>query len=748
MPNLALICFIAAGTALLLYIHNAERDARRDALVENLLKLEQSLRAVIIDRQGDLNMLASGFAARKLDEQSFYRNAKQLVAENPDIVAVALTNEYGEAVWSYPQNAIDPIRAVPAVLEPIQRTARIGLVSSTPPFDFPGAGSAVALTEPAVSGNKAVGAFVAIISLDRLLRNPVAADMEERYQVSFINLTGDTVAAVLDQPAATAGLSHDVAFDPPGYGLRLRAASYQSSPSLWRITIYGLLATLSLAMVWSLWVLRRHMQQRLIAEQALRREMVVRRAMEDSLITGMWAMTLDGRITYVNRAFSEMVGFDPSELRDLRSPMPYWPPEGLARCDEIQQSILRGESPRTGFSMRLMRRNGQRFDVRLYASRLIDNNGRHTGWMASLNDVTELTREREALKASHERFVTLVNGLDALVAVTSRDSGELLLSNRGFREAFDINESAAPLCALPLRHDLSEAELFDPVSQRWYSAHRRELVWVDRKPVWLDIATDITDKKLAAERERQQAERLQQTARLVSMGEMASSLAHELNQPLSAISSYSTACRNLLVNQRLDAEILTEILDKMAAQSRRAGEIIRGIRNFVQRREPKRTDCSVDELLDTVLPLLKAPLSKQGILLTDERGVDLPHLYVDRVLVEQVFFNLIKNAIEAMAETPVWERELHIVTSLQGAQLVIEVSDRGKGISDEEMEKLFQPFFTTKAEGMGMGLNICRSVVEQHQGRLWAEANMGGGTRFTVILPLPAPRIEEIKHAA
>uniref|UniRef100_UPI0035AE42AC sensor histidine kinase n=1 Tax=Chitinimonas sp. TaxID=1934313 RepID=UPI0035AE42AC len=334
------------------------------------------------------------------------------------------------------------------------------------------------------------------------------------------------------------------------------------------------------------------------------------------------------------------------------------------------------------------------------------------------------------------RFVTVLNGLDAAVAVTDRQTGELLLSNRGFQEAFHLDQPDAPHCPLPLRFAGSDGEWYDPVGERWYQQHRRSTLWVDQTEVWLYIATDVTERKQAGERERQQNERLQQTARLIAMGEIASSLAHELNQPLAAISSYSTACRNLLEAGQIAPQELEGALTRIAEQARRAGAIIRGIREFVQKREPKRSACKVGDLLDTALSLLAAPLNRYAVQLVTEREADGLVLHADRVMLEQVLFNLCKNAIEAMTDCPPAQRVLTLSTRQRDHWLDVSVSDRGPGIAEADVEKLFRPFYTTKTEGMGMGLNICRTIVEHHQGRLRVEANEGGGACFIVSLPL------------
>ncbi|WP_179958427.1 PAS domain-containing sensor histidine kinase [Chitinimonas arctica] len=750
MPNLALICFLAVGVALLLFIRNNERQRQHDELVEAVLWQDRALRAELTARQKQLEGMAHDLVRGDISEGAFYGRAADIMTSSPEVLAIAYTNEFGDAVWSYPAQSMAPLQMVPAVIEPLQRSARIGIASSTPPFDFPGAGQAVALSFPAVQGNRTLGAFVAIVSLKGLLRNYVPWWIAKRFQLGIVNLDGDTLAARPEQPLPDAGpLSYDVALDPPGYGLRLRARIFLTGWPLWQHALYWVLAGLSALMLWSLWVLKRHMRERLTAERAMLREMNMRQALEDSLVSGVFATDREGRTLHVNPAFCRMVGFEAEELLGGTPPFPYWAPETTNQCAQIFAAILRGECPMNGFSLRYQRKSGERFDVRLYSSPLIDGEGRHTGWVASMTDVTELKREREALKASHERFVAVLNGLDAAVAVTDRRNGELLLSNRAFREAFRLTAPDGPLCALPLRHADPGGEWFDPVLGRWYQHHRRETLWVDQSRVWLDIATDVSERKQAADRERQQTEKLQQTARLIAMGEIASSLAHELNQPLAAISSYSTACRNLVASRQLRPEELDGALDKISEQARRAGAIIRGIREFVQKREPKRSVCRVGDLLDTVLSLLAAPLNRHFVRLVEIRVADDTELFADRVMLEQVLFNLCKNAIEAMVEGPQERCELTVETRTRGDWLDMIVADRGPGIASDDVEKLFRPFYTTKAEGMGMGLNICRTIVEHHQGRLAVEAREGGGSRFVVSLPLATqPIFKETEHHA
>jgi C4-dicarboxylate-specific signal transduction histidine kinase len=242
---------------------------------------------------------------------------------------------------------------------------------------------------------------------------------------------------------------------------------------------------------------------------------------------------------------------------------------------------------------------------------------------------------------------------------------------------------------------------------------------------------------------RQQQEKVQFTSRLMTMGEMASSLAHELNQPLTAISNYSEGTLERVKAQRISIEELQTALEKTSAQAQRAGRIIRRIREFVKRSEPRRRPTPPQRVVDDAIGFAEIEAAKKGLTVTASIDPTLEPLLVDPLLIEQVLLNLLKNAIDAMEHATVRRIDVVARRSLQEGMAEIAVIDRGSGIPEENMSSLFEPFFSTKSEGMGMGLNICRSIIEFHQGRLTVEKNpeSAGGTvmRFTLpIAGLPA----------
>ncbi len=240
--------------------------------------------------------------------------------------------------------------------------------------------------------------------------------------------------------------------------------------------------------------------------------------------------------------------------------------------------------------------------------------------------------------------------------------------------------------------------------------------------------------KRAVERERVREERLQTAARLTTMGELASSLAHELNQPLGAIASYLAGSMNLLERGDPPRAELTAALAKASAQTQRAGEVIRRVHEFVRKQEPRRVPVDVAALLEDCRALVELQARRIGVRVEMKVEAGLPAIAGDPIMLEQVILNITRNAIDAMADVEPERRRLEIAAARDEGGLRVTVRDCGTGIAQEDSQKVFAPFYTTKAEGMGMGLSICRGIVEAHGGRLWFE-RLDPGVAFHLWLP-------------
>ena len=248
---------------------------------------------------------------------------------------------------------------------------------------------------------------------------------------------------------------------------------------------------------------------------------------------------------------------------------------------------------------------------------------------------------------------------------------------------------------------------------------------------------DLTERQAVERRIQDLQAELLHTSRLSVMGQMASTIAHELNQPLTAVVNYLEAARHLLARGPQSAERAGELMGRAVAQAERAGEVIRRLRQFVSKGKTERRTENLNKLVQEALALALVGVQQSGVRVTLNLAEAEMPVVVDRVQIQQVVLNLVRNAIEAMESAQ--RRELTIGTRVLAADAAVEVevADSGPGISPEIAERLFEPFVTTKPAGMGLGLSICREIVEAHQGRLSVAAASPGGAVFTLSLPLP-----------
>ncbi len=632
MPVVAMGLVVMLLGVLLWLLHRNEVEEEKRVLIQDILWVEQNLYFHLssgVERLGQLAELAGRGGA---GSGEFVLQGRALISADPEVERIIVRDAVGEVVQSLP-----PVETGAALGGDPQWPSTLALARSSgrpvfgPPFTVEGKGARFEAQVPFFRGGHFAGTVAGVFSLDAMLAHHVPWWFAQAYRLEIHDSNGTLLAAKSQLSPSEPGASYNLRFEPPGHGLELVAISYHSDPQLLRNVLAAAIFILSILSVSSLWALRRHVRRRLAAEQALRTEHSFRKAMEDSLTVGMRARDLEGRITYVNPAFCHMVGWTADELVGTVPPMLYWVPEDLEHTYELHRAVLRGEAPVEGFELVFRRKNGERFNALIYEAPLIDSDGRHTGWMASVLDVTE--------------------------------------------------------------------------------------------------------RKRAEELSRQHQEKLQHTARLITMGEMASTLAHELNQPLSAIASYATGCLNRLSAGDTKAEELVPPLTKLGAQAQRAGQIIRRIHDFVRKSEPMVVPCFLDEIIEGAVGFLESDARKRGIRVDLDMDGVRPRVEADHILIEQVILNLVRNAIEAMGQTPRSQRALSISLQSLDGQARIRIADRGTGIAPEVAANLFSPFFTTKEAGMGMGLNICRSIVEAHRGHLWFEPNPDGGSIFLFTLP-------------
>ena len=360
---------------------------------------------------------------------------------------------------------------------------------------------------------------------------------------------------------------------------------------------------------------------------------------------------------------------------------------------------------------------------------------------------------RIALTRSDARFVQVLEELQAAVYVADRDNGRILYANENLarllgsdpngldaetlNQRFGVAPVGTPDRPAPQSNDgFVSHEARDPTNGRWYLVKSGPIPWTSRRHVSLQVITEISEQKQAQALKRQHQDMLHQTARLAALAEIASSLAHEVNQPLMAIATYNDAGLRLLGAEHFDKSELTNALQRSREQALRAGKIIRGVRDFIRSRRPSPTHCDINALVQEALEILETPLEESlvNVALSLSESPLLTH--ADQTLLVQVVLNLLQNAMDAMATSDPARRKLSIATTkaTDGA-IIVSISDQGPGIPADLGEQPYTPLFTTKPQGLGLGLSICRSVVEAHGGRIWHSRNIDGGCSFHFSLP-------------
>ncbi|MCZ2089150.1 MAG: PAS domain S-box protein, partial [Burkholderiales bacterium] len=757
-PLAAVLLFLAAIVSAFWYLRLEETRREQEAVKRDVEYSQQRLRLRLLERQEQLMRLARELADREMTALQFDARAEAMVAQYPELRAVSWidgqrrlrTTQTSPSVSPQPDWIADGRLKPGEVSEGYSLAQDLRQAVYNQPLAVEDADAVLYLHVPITPRAQFAGVVLAEYSVDGLLRYGVPSEVLAKYAVSLLDAKGQLLAGqtIPDRTGLSEYLpwSEQVnAFDSPvspvGNGLVLRAQAWRTSQGVVGGTLFWLVAVLASMTAWMLIANWRQSQRRQQAQHALLAETSFRRAMENSMLTGMRALDLQGRIIYVNPAFCQMTGWSEEELLGQAEPFSYWPDADRAELSSRLKEELRGTADPAGFQMSVKRKDGSLFDARLYVSPLIDATGKHAGWMASMTDITEPNRVRRQLAASYERFTTVLEALDASVSVAPLGSKELLFANRLYRQWFgntteghlklvlrggtlsttiadESLDSVDAFAGLPLGnlgtgHLPEHAEIHVEHLDKWLEVRSRYLNWVDGRLVQMVIATDISIRHRAAEQAALQAERAQNASRLITMGEMASSVAHELNQPLTAITNYCTGMISRIRNGLIKQDELLAALEKTGRQAQRAGQVIQHIRSFVKRSEPRREPSDVATIVDQVVELAEIDLRRRQVRLTHQVIPRLPQLQVDPILIEQVLVNLIKNGADAIdaAGRPLAERIVDLRVGprdIDGTAVIqFSVTDTGTGLAPEAFGRLYEAFFSTKSEGMGIGLNLC-----------------------------------------
>ena len=793
-PLLAVLLFLGAIVSAIAYLHYEEIGREQKAVTRDVEHAQQRLRLRLLELQESMMRLAHDVKDKPVDTEKFHHQADALAMQFPEILTISWFDSKRWLISNYVSLSAPPtlIRPIGSVMLDTQVSELFELARElrepvySRPLGDDHRKTTLMLQVPLIeeAGNFH-GTLMGQFSIDGLMRFGIPPEIMSRYAVALLNDQGQLLAGSLQSPTPASGLAlwsapaieHQIPVSLLGGSLYLKAQGYRTSQKMVGSGFFWLIGALSGLTIWMLLGTWRHTRRRLQAQQALITETNFRRAMENSMVTGMRALDMQGRITYVNPAFCSMTGWSEAELVGQTAPFPHWPEADHDYLAHRLKEELSGRSTPGGFEVRVLRRDGSIFDARMYVSPLVDSKGVQTGWMTSMHDITEPRRIRQELSASYERFTTVLESLDSAVSVAPLDSDEILFTNKMYRLWFGtrsqghrqlVELSGSPASAPTNDHgdavdsfagmptdSLTDAgtestEVFVPELDRWLEVRTRYLNWVDGRLAQMVIASDITPRRHAEEQAARQAERAQNASRLITMGEMASSVAHELNQPLTAISNYCNGIISRLQEQRLSQQELMTALEKTARQAQRAGNVIQRIRDFVKRSEPNPALSDVPTMVSNAVELADIELRRHQVRLSRYVAARLPRLMVDPILIEQVMVNLLKNAGEAIVQAarPSGQRfvELRVAPKRMDGQEVVEFSvrDSGSGVPHEMIDRIYEAFYSTKTEGMGIGLKLCRSIVESHHGRMHVENIYNGngeviGCCFSFWIPISLP---------
>lgn len=640
--SIILTAVLFISTSLGWFWYSEQRASAERQLSLDLLWLEQSIAESLLIHKKMLANWATDLPSDTTKKSSkatedFLSNISGLVKENPAILSIDYLDKNGQRILGFP-TYIDRPENLPPVNDPlIAEALQRSLSLATPAYSqvIEQYAPLWVLAIPVIDEGRNQGSVLATYDLNQLLSQKVPWWFVQRYDLSLVDRNNKQLSPRDGGLSETTEELHKLAFGPLDSGLSLRATSHARGQSK---ILLGLLALavvmLGLLVIWLLKILQRWLRERQKVQLDLAKELRFREAMEQSLVTGLLAFDLSGKIIYANPALCHLLGLTHEQLLGTAAPFPFWPGNDQESCQQAHLAMLKGESPTNGRNLQFLHANGAQISVRLFASPLVDGDGKLTGWMVSLYDVTA----------------------ERLAANTARERDELL----------------------------------------------------------------------------------QHTSRLATLAEFASGIAHELNQPLAAIANYSAAAECFLDASPPQTNKVHEAVRRMGEESRRAGQIVHSMRSFIQRGSVQHKTHKLLDLLIEPMALLEPMLHRSRATLSvigeDQNTV----IDCDAVMIEQVLFNLMRNAIEAVAtvDGPATGEAIILRITHEADSVIVSISDRGPGIADHD--KLFQAFYTTKSDGMGLGLAICRTVIENHGGRLWAEDNPGGGACFSFRIPCTA----------
>ncbi len=488
------------------------------------------------------------------------------------------------------------------------------------------------------------------------------------------------------------------------------------------------------------------------------------RALLAATIDAVMVIDHAGRIELFNGAAETLFGYRADELLGKNVSVLMPDPDRSSHDRYMQSYMTTGEKHIIGIGREVLarRKDGTIFPVHLAIGEIAGDGPRR--FVGQLHDITsrrraldELQRERDMARRYLEIAQVALMVLDAenRIVMMNRKGCEILRRNES-----DVIGANWLALAVPPAEQAAVAAVFDTLRHQGgknadEQYHEYQIVDSDgtlRLVAWRGVSMqagitsngtlllsgdDITDKRLAEDSARRTTDRMNEVSRLASLGEMAGGIAHEINQPLTAITNYAQASYRMLSATSPDLVDIRDALQEISSQALRAGEIIRRLRNLIRKQETQQEYAAISSVIADVIGFISNDAKLNEVTLKLNCHTDLPLLLIDKVQIQQVLFNLLRNAVEAVMVNPPKERLVEIRCELDAEWVLVRVLDNGPGVAPEFMPRMFTPLQTTKSNGTGLGLATSHSIAEAHQGSLRYVPGVGSGACFELRLPIP-----------
>jgi PAS domain S-box-containing protein len=475
---------------------------------------------------------------------------------------------------------------------------------------------------------------------------------------------------------------------------------------------------------------------------------------------GVWEWNLETNAGYIDPNIKALAGYAEHEIDNSQDT---WlslvhPEDRQQVLDTIMNGLAESQEA-FQFEHRILHRDGSICWVLARGRVDRDAQGRPIRLVGTDSDITDRVLVERAVRESETRFTQFVEGVPQIIWMNSADNRRHLFVNSAYEQIMGL--SAKELLSNPS----SWLDIVHPADRERIAAHRANLEprirveefrivrtdgrerWLQNRVIpilndqgdvymWVGLTEDITEHKRAEEELARRQTQLAQASRFNVLGEMMAGITHEITQPLTAIINFAGACSAILEDMPADSTELKSYIDEIRSQSSRAGQIVHSLRSLGRRAEVRREKCNLNELIRSAVALLRPDLRHSSVELLLHLDEHPATVLVDRIQIQQVIVNLVRNACDALQSTSTRPREIVLRTWLYSSWVVVECEDNGPGFTEDCQDRLFNAFFTTKVDGMGMGLAICRTIAEAHDGRISARNNSLRGATISVTLPL------------